>query len=158
MLSRSAQKVQDALEPWGLSLEVIELPQSTRTAKEAAEAIGCEVGQIAKSLLFRTKETNRPLLVITSGANQVDLLKIQALCDAEVVLGDPAYVRDTTGFMIGGVPPIGHNHPIPTYIDCDLLEFKEIWAAAGTPRAVFRLTPTQLRRTTAGEVVQVAEM
>lgn len=154
-LSSSAQKVQQALDACGLSLVVVELPASTRTAVEAAQAIGCQVGQIVKSLVFKGKRSTRPILVIASGANRVDEKKIEALIKEPLGKADADYVRQQTGFVIGGVPPVGHIQPLQTFIDEDLLQYQEIWAAAGTPNAVFRLTPTDLLRITLGQVASL---
>ena len=154
-LSTSAQRVQDALMKLGLILQVVELPDSTRSAAEAAEAIGCSVGQIAKSLIFKTRNSQEPILVIVSGPNRVDEKKIGALVGEMITKPDAHFVRQHTGFSIGGVPPVGHNQPINTFIDQDLLAFDEIWAAAGTPNAVFRLTGDDLVRATGGQVIGV---
>lgn len=154
-LSQSAQIVQDALSELGLSLEVLELPDSTRTAVEAAQAVGCQVGQIVKSLIFKAKRTRRPILVIASGANRVDERKIEAQIGEPLGKADADFVRQQTGFAIGGVPPVGHSHKIDTYIDRDLLSYQEVWAAAGTPRAVFRLAPQDLSKMTGGLVLDI---
>ena len=154
-LSQSAQKVQDALGELGMSLEVLELPNSTRTAVEAAQAVGCQVGQIVKSLIFKANRTRRPILVIASGANRVDEKKIEAQIGEPLGKADADFVRQQTGFAIGGVPPVGHSHKIDTYIDRDLLSYQEVWAAAGTPRAVFRLTPQDLSKMTGGLVLDI---
>jgi len=155
LISTSAQKVQDALSQSGLKLQVVELPASTRTSAEAAQAVGCQIGQIAKSLIFKTCETQRPILVIASGANRVDELKIGARLGEPIGKADAEFVRSRTGFVIGGVPPIGHIEAIKTFIDEDLLAFEQIWAAAGTPHAVFPLKPADLVKITNGEVIQV---
>lgn len=154
-LSPSAQRVQDALDAIGLRLEVVELSSSTRTSAEAAMAVGCDVAQIAKSLIFRTCETDRPVLVIASGANRVNEKRIAELMGEEICKADADYVREHTGFAIGGVPPVGHLEQIPTFIDEDLLQFQEIWAAAGTPHALFKLSPEDLLRATSGKVISV---
>jgi len=154
-LSASAQRVQDALIKLGLTIQVVELPESTRSAAEAAAAIGCIVGQIAKSLIFKTKISKRPVLVIASGTNRVDEKKIAALLSEKITKADADFVRARTGFSIGGVPPVGHTEKIITFIDEDLLAFDEIWAAAGTPNAVFRLTGDDLIRATGGKVIEV---
>lgn len=154
-LSSSAQKVQDALEKLGLSFEVIELPDSTHTSKEAAKAIGCSVGQIAKSLVFRGKHSGKPILVVASGTNRVDEKKLKDLAKEPVKMADPEFVRSETGFAIGGVPPLAHSKPMEIFIDEDLLHFEEIWAAAGTPHAVFRLTPSALLKMTGGKVTSI---
>lgn len=156
-LSPSAKKVQHALTALGLPLEVVELPGSTRTAVEAAQAIGCQVGQIVKSLVFKSKRSQRPILVIASGINRVDEKKIEALIGEPLGKADAGFVRQHTGFVIGGVPPVGHLQPLETYIDEDLLQYEEIWAAAGTPHAVFRLQPKDLEQMSAGRVVSVKE-
>ncbi len=154
-LSPSAQKVQDALASLGLTLQVVELPGSTRTAAEAAQAIGCQVGQIVKSLVFKAKRSERPVLVAASGPNRVDERKIEALISEPLGKADAEFVRQRTGFVIGGVPPVGHSERLETFIDQDLLQYDEIWAAAGTPHAVFRLAPADLVRITGGRVVAV---
>jgi prolyl-tRNA editing enzyme YbaK/EbsC (Cys-tRNA(Pro) deacylase) len=157
-LSPSAQRVQNALDAFGVELQVVEMPNSTRTSAEAAAAVGCTVGQIAKSLIFRGKESARPLLVIASGSNRVDEKKIAAIFGEKIEKPDADYVRTRTGFVIGGVPPVGHAEQLTILIDEDLLEYKEIWAAAGTPNAVFRLTPQQLVEITRGEVVDTRNL
>ena len=134
---------------------MVELPSSTRTARDAAQAIGCSVGQIAKSLVFKVAVTGVSVLVITSGSNQVNLEKMGELLGEAIIKADADFVRQHTGFKIGGVPPVGHLETIKTFIDGDLLEYKEIWAAAGTPHAVFKLTGKDLVRATAGQVISV---
>jgi len=155
-LSSSARKVQQALQKLGLSPQVVELPASTRTAVEAAQAIGCQVGQIAKSLVFRKTISGKPLLVIASGSHRVDEDKLEKLVGEPIGKADADFVRQHTGYVIGGVPPVGHREPLETLIDEDLLPYGEIWAAAGTPNAVFRLTPEDLVRMTMGKVAGVA--
>lgn len=154
-LSPSAQRVQDALSACGVELQVVEMPGSTRTSADAAAAVGCSVGQIAKSLIFKGKTSDRPLLVIASGSNRVDEKKLAAIFGEKIEKPDADYVRARTGFVIGGVPPLGHTEPLTTLIDADLFQYNEIWGAAGTPNAVFRLTPQQLAEITGGEVVDV---
>jgi prolyl-tRNA editing enzyme YbaK/EbsC (Cys-tRNA(Pro) deacylase) len=154
-LSASAQKVQDALEARGLPCRVVELPASTRTAQEAADAVGCSVGQIVKSLVFRSARTDAPILVLASGANRVNEACLGELVGEPIAKADAAFVRTHTGFSIGGVAPLGHPAPLKTYIDADLLQYAEIWAAAGTPNAVFSLTPADLEAITDGKVVTV---
>jgi len=155
-LSTSARRVQDALDAFGLDLRVVELPASTRTAEEAARAVGCEVGRIAKSLVFRAARGNGAVLVIASGRNRVDLGRVAALVGEPLEKADAGFVRERTGFAIGGVPPVGHLEPLPTFIDEDLLAYPSVWAAAGTPRRVFELTPRALREITGGRVTAVA--
>jgi prolyl-tRNA editing enzyme YbaK/EbsC (Cys-tRNA(Pro) deacylase) len=155
-LPTSAQRVQQALQALGLPLRVVELPASTRTAADAAQAIGCQVGQIAKSLVFRGAETGRPVLVVASGSNRVDEQKIAALLGEPLAKADADFVRLRTGFVIGGVPPVAHLEPLQTFLDEDLFQNEEIWAAAGTPHTVFRLSPANLIRMTAGRVAKIA--
>jgi prolyl-tRNA editing enzyme YbaK/EbsC (Cys-tRNA(Pro) deacylase) len=154
-LKLSAQRVQDAIRALGYTYTVLELPDSTRTAAEAAAAIGCEVAQIAKSLVFRRKNSNLPLLVIASGINRVNENRIAEWLQEPLEKADADYVREYTGFVIGGVPPIGHPEPLKTLIDEDLLQYDVIWAAAGHPKAVFQLTPQALVEMTNGVVLSV---
>jgi prolyl-tRNA editing enzyme YbaK/EbsC (Cys-tRNA(Pro) deacylase) len=154
-LSSSAQKVQQVLNVLGMSLQVVELPGSTRTAVEAAQAVGCQVGQIVKSLVFKAKRSERPILVIASGQNRVDEKRIEALIGEPLGKADADFVRQRTGFVIGGVPPVGHLEKLETYIDRDLLQFDQLWAAAGTPHAVFRLKPAELLNMTGGQVADI---
>jgi prolyl-tRNA editing enzyme YbaK/EbsC (Cys-tRNA(Pro) deacylase) len=154
-LSPSAQKVQDALQALGFSCQVTELPQTTRSAAEAAQAIGCQVAQIAKSLVFKGKGTQKPILVIASGSNRVNEGKIAQYLAEPIEKSDAGYVRQRTGFVIGGVPPVGHHEPLQTFIDEDLLRYDQIWAAAGTPNAVFGLNPNDLVKMTGGRVVEI---
>lgn len=154
-LSPSAQKVQDALEALGFNLTVIEFAESTRTAQEAADRVGCQLGQIAKSLVFRGQASGKAVLVLTSGANRVDENRLARHLGEPVGRADPDFARQATGFAIGGVPPVGHPQPVKTYLDEDLLQYPTIWAAAGTPKAVFQLTPAELEKMTAGKVVAV---
>ena len=156
-LSKSAKRVQDFLLAKGFSCDVRELPSSTRTAQEAADSIGCEVCQIAKSLIFRERESNNPILVIASGSNRVDVLKIEKVFDLKIDKADGNYVKDRIGFAIGGVPPAGHKETILTILDIDLKRYEEIWAAAGSPFAVFKLNPTDLEQLTGGKWVDLAE-
>ena len=155
MFSAAAQRVQDALKAMGVACQVVELPESTRSAAEAAQAIGCRVEQIVKSLVFRGQSTNRPILAIVSGGNRVDEEKLAVLVAEPVAKADAEYVRQRTGYAIGGVPPVGHVESLVCVVDEDLLRYEQIWAAAGTPRAVFRLTPADLQRITDGRVVSV---
>ncbi len=154
-LSPSAMKVQHALNSIGMQLEVVELPSSTRTSAEAALAVGCQVGQIAKSIVFKTFTTQQPVLVIASGPNRVDELVISGLVGEPITKADADFVRLRTGFVIGGVLPVGHTMPLQTFIDQDLFQYDEIWAAAGTPHAVFRLTPADLLRMTGAQIVKI---
>lgn len=155
-LPASAAKVQAALTAHGLAAEVREFAQTTRTAGEAAAAIGCAVGQIAKSIVFRAVDSDRAILVIASGVNRVDERRIEDLLGERLGKADADFVRRETGYAIGGVPPVGHDRPLATFIDEDIMAFDEIWAAAGTPFAVFRLAPPDLVAMTGGVVAQLA--
>jgi len=155
-LPDSARRVQEALTLAGISARVLQLPQSARTAQDAAAAIGCRVEQIAKSLVFRRAESNRPVLIIASGPNRVDERLASSYLSGSIAKADAEFVRSTTGFAIGGVPPLGHPQPIETLIDQDLLQFDTIWAAAGTPHTVFSLSPRELIRATGGRVLPIA--
>ncbi len=154
-LSNSAKKVQDFLAKLGFDGKVVELPDSTRTAVEAANAIGCTVEQIVKSLVFMSKETKKPVLVVASGSNRVNEEKISEYLGEPIKKANAEFVRESTGYAIGGIPPVGHASHIVTFIDEDLLMYKEIWAAAGTPHAVFPLTPDDLVKITGGRVVSI---
>lgn len=158
-LSDAAQRVQDALVAKGLPNRVLELHEPVKTAQAAADAVGCTVGQIVKSLVFRTSSdaaSGRAVLVLASGANRVDTAKLAALLGEEVVMGDPKFVRATTGFAIGGIPPLGHATPLEVVIDRHLLSLGTLWAAAGHPNSLFPLTPEELRAMTGGRVADVA--
>jgi prolyl-tRNA editing enzyme YbaK/EbsC (Cys-tRNA(Pro) deacylase) len=154
-LGPSVRRVQEALAASGGGHTVIALEQSARTSAEAARAVGCRVDQIAKSLVFRGAATQRAVLVIASGVNRVDEAKVAALIDEPVARADAEFVRARTGFAIGGVAPVAHAEPLTILIDEDLLKWPEIWAAAGHPNTVFRLTPADLVRMTGGRVASV---
>ena len=141
----------------GFSFEVKELPGSTRTAQEAADSVGCAVAQIAKSLVFREKETDLPVLVIASGSNRVDLAKIEKETGLKLGKADGNFVKERVGYAIGGVPPAGHNEPLETILDKDLKKYEVIWAAAGTPFAVFQLKPSDLEPLTNGKWIDLSE-
>ena len=152
--SPSALKVQATL---GDKFEVLEFDASTRTAADAAAAIGCEVAQIAKSLIFRGATSGRAVLIIASGVDRDDEKKAAAAIGEPIGRADADFVREATGFAIGGVPPIGHKTPPVTLIDDDLFQHETIWAAAGTPNAVFRLTPERLAELTGGRRSRIAQ-
>jgi prolyl-tRNA editing enzyme YbaK/EbsC (Cys-tRNA(Pro) deacylase) len=151
----SAQKVQDALNELGYTGQVQELEASTRTAVEAAAAAGCEVGQIVKSLVFKVEPADEPILVLVSGPNRVHEKHFGRLLGGSLVRPDADYVREISGFAIGGIPPVGHKTALKTYIDEDLLQYEVVWAAAGTPNAVFPIDPKELVRISGAEVVNV---
>ena len=154
-LSPSAQQVQNKLADLGYPNQVVEMSDSTRTAAEAAQAVGCGVEQIAKSILFKAGQSGKAIMVVTSGINRVDEKKVRSLIGEPVKKADADFVRLQTGYAIGGVPPLGHANPLLILVDQDLLKYEEIWAAAGTPFAVFKLTPSQLVQMTAGRVANV---
>lgn len=158
ILSKSAAIIQKALCEKGLGFEVVELNTSTRTANDAAMTIGCQVGQIVKSLLFRTTETQRPVLVLASGKNRVNEEVVQRYIGEKILKADADFTREVTGFAIGGIPPLGHKNPISlVYIDEDLIQHETLWAAAGTPYAVFSLSPKELQKATSGKIVAVKD-
>ena len=154
-LSSSAQKIQDQLKSLGYEYTVIEHSESTRTAQEAADRAGCELGQIVKSLIFQGRDSRKSILVLTSGANRVDEKRISEYAGEPIRRADADFVRAVTGFAIGGVPPLGHTQKMETYIDEDFLQYPTIWAAAGTPNAIFELQTGDLQRMTHGRVVRV---
>jgi prolyl-tRNA editing enzyme YbaK/EbsC (Cys-tRNA(Pro) deacylase) len=155
VLTQSPQKVQDALKALGFANQVVELQVTTRTSADAAHAVGCTVEQIAKSIVFEGKQTQKPILVIASGPNRVNKKKIEKLISEPLGKADVDYVRKHTGFVIGGVPPIGHLEKLEIFIDEDLLKHAGIWAAAGSPNAVFKLAPSELVKMTGGRVVSI---
>jgi prolyl-tRNA editing enzyme YbaK/EbsC (Cys-tRNA(Pro) deacylase) len=151
----SAERVRQALAGLGLVPDIKEFSETTRTSAEAAAAIGCTVAQIAKSVVFRAVGLNRVVLVMASGANRVDEKLVGAAVGDRIAKADATFVRDKTGFAIGGVAPVGHTEKPVTLIDEDLLQHAEIWAAAGTPNSVFRLTPQALIDMTGGRVIAI---
>lgn len=155
-LPESAKRVQNFLIDHGFSCIVKELPDSTRTAEEAARAIGCGVAQIAKSLIFIDRASGNPILVIASGINQVDIKKIERSTGLQLVKADGKFVKERVGFAIGGIPPVGHSEKIKTFLDPTLLKYESIWAAAGTPFAVFELSSSEIQKMTDGEFVDLA--
>lgn len=147
-------RVVEVLAGLGVAAQVTEFPQSTRTAEEAAAAVGAEVGQIVKSLVFMAGE--QPILALVSGANRADTAKLAALAAAPIRRASADFVREATGYSIGGVPPVGHTTSLPSYLDRDLMRYETIWAAAGTPNAVFPIAPAELARITGAPVVDLA--
>ena len=134
---------------------MIEHAESTRTAQEAADRAGCELGQIVKSLIFKGKTSQKPILVLTSGVNRVDEKRISEYAGESIGRADADFVRAVTGFAIGGVPPLGHAQKMETYIDEDFLQYQTVWAAAGTPNAIFELATDALQTITTGKVARV---
>ena len=144
-LPPSARKVQAAADQLGLPIAVREMSQSTRTAEEAAAACGVGVGQIVKSLVFTGATTGKPYLLLVSGSNRVNEKGVAAHLGEALKRPDANAVRELSGFAVGGIPPFGHKSPLPTFIDRDLLQYDVVWAAAGTPLAVFAADPAKLR-------------
>lgn len=154
-LPSSAQRVADAAKRLGLSPHIVTMADSTRTAEEAAAACGCEVAQIVKSLVFRGAQSGTPYLLLVSGKNRVNEKKAANVIGESLARPDAGYVRATTGYAIGGIPPFGHDTPLKTFIDADLLAFDSVWAAAGTPNCVMRLAPQDLQAKTGAETLVV---
>jgi prolyl-tRNA editing enzyme YbaK/EbsC (Cys-tRNA(Pro) deacylase) len=154
-LPDSARRVALLLRERGHAGQVVMLPETGKTSAEAAAGLGCEVAQIAKSILFRRREDDAPVLVVASGANRVDEQKVAAHV-GEIARADARFVREKTGYAIGGVCPIGHATPPVTLIDADLLTLGSLWAAAGHPHAVFNLSPQELVALTGAPVADVA--
>ena len=156
-LPRAARRVRTALIELGLPPEIRRLADSTRTAPEAAAAVGCELGAIVKSLVLRGARTYEPVLALVSGDNRADVALIEAAVGEPIERPDAAYVREITGYSIGGIPPVGHARPLPTLLDEDLLRFATVWAAAGHPHAVFPIAPATLATATNARVLKLAE-
>ena len=154
-LPASAARVAEAAAALGLAVEVREMPASTRTAEEAAAACGCDVAQIVKSLVFRGRTSKEPWLLLVSGSNRVDEKGIAAVLGEALKRTDAEDVRALTGYAIGGIPPLGHATPLATVIDEDLLAHDIVWAAAGTPNAVFPVAPRDLARATNARILRV---
>lgn len=154
-MKASVQRVADALAALGIQAEITEFAESTRTAEQAAAAVNAVVGQIVKSLVFLAGE--RPVLALVSGANRVDTQRLAAIAGGLITRADADLVRQATGYSIGGVPPIGHTASLATYLDRDLLQYEQVWAAAGTPNAVFPIAPDELQRITGAAVADLAE-
>lgn len=155
MINPTAQKVQEVLHGLGCDCRVIEFTESTRTAQEAAQRAGCELGQIVKSLIFRGQATGKAILVLASGANRVDESQLSRLAGEAIGRADADFVRSVTGYAIGGVPPVGYTQPVETYLDEDLLQYASVWAAAGTPNAIFEIPAQELLRITRARVIPV---
>ena len=152
-LSKKSKIVQQYLSKFGLQLEVVEYAESTKTAQQAADAIGCELGQIVKSLVFKSKD--QPILFLVSGKNKLNVEKVSKALKIEIKKADASFVKEATGFSIGGIPPVAHQTKMDTYIDQDLLGYKEVWAAAGMPFSVFKLESRMLQPLTNGKVIEV---
>lgn len=157
-MATSTQRVIDAATRAGLTIEVVSMPASTRTAHEAAAACGCAVGQIVKSLVFQGRNSASLYLLLVSGSNMVDMDKAAAQAGEQLERADPRRVRERTGFAIGGVAPIGHMEPCPALMDEDLLQYETVWAAAGAPNAVFAVNPAKLQQATQARVAELRQV
>ncbi|MEI6042771.1 MAG: YbaK/EbsC family protein [Chloroflexota bacterium] len=147
----AAERVQQILDELGIESQIVEFSESTKTSAEAAAAIGTTVSQICKSILFEAG--GEPIMVIASGANRIDTAKVQQHVGQPLGKATASFVREKTGYAIGGVPPVGHLSHFPIFIDRDLLQYDQIYAAGGTPNAIFPITPADLVRMTKGEVI-----
>lgn len=154
-LKPASRRVAEAAEKAGLSVRIITHAQSTRTAEEAAAACGCGVGQIVKSLVFQGKASGAPILLLVSGANRVNEKAAGKHIGEALRRPDAQFVRDVTGFAIGGIPPLGHDTPLKTFIDQALMKFPTVWAAAGTPESVFEVVPSALATATNATIIEV---
>jgi prolyl-tRNA editing enzyme YbaK/EbsC (Cys-tRNA(Pro) deacylase) len=154
-LPAAAERVQAAARDLGLTIEIRTMAATTRTAEEAATACGCAVGQIFKSLVFQGKDSGKPYLLLVSGSNRVDEAAVAAVLGEAISRPDASFVREATGFAIGGIPPLGHAAGLVPYLDADLLQYETVWAAAGTPNAVFPIDPVRLRDATGAIVIAV---
>ena len=156
-MSKSKHRFQAALNAEGLQREITRLPGSTRTAEEAAASVGCDVAQIAKSLVFRGEKTGNAVLVVVSGANRVCLEKLGEFVKEPIGRANANFVREITGYAIGGVPPFGHRNPVPTLLDEALFKFNRIWAAAGGPFSVVEMAPQELKQVTGAPILNIKE-
>lgn len=155
-LSKSAKSLQSALKKHGLDCKVVELASSARTAQDAANSIGCNIAQIAKSLIFKTVTTSKPVLVLASGLNKVSEKVIESYIGEPIVKADAQFTKDITGFAIGGIPPIGHKQQIDfIFIDQDLIKLSSFWASAGTSHVVFNVTAKDLLAVVPGKVINL---
>lgn len=151
----SLERVRQHAKLLNLTIDILELPASTRTAQEAANACKCEVAQIVKSMIFERADDTSLVLILVSGAHNADMEKLKALFGCKLQRADPKKIRTQTGFAIGGISPIGHLNPIPTFLDKTLLDFDMVWAAAGKPNAVFSVAPVQLFQSTGATEIDV---
>lgn len=153
--SQNMLKLKNILNKFGLKNRIVELPSSTRTSQEAANAVNCEINKIVKAIVFRKKDSDLPVLVLASGRNRICEKKVSKLCKEKIGQADADFIKNETGFSIGGIPPVGHIKKIQTFIDKDLLLYDEIWASAGTSQSIFRLTPKELLEISGGLVANI---
>ncbi|MEM9030938.1 MAG: YbaK/EbsC family protein [Pseudomonadota bacterium] len=156
MLKPAAQRVQAAATTLDLKIAIIEMNESTKTAEDAARACGCSVAQIVKSLVFQRVDTSAPVMLLVSGTNRVDPARVADQTGFKLKRPGADVVRQQTGFAIGGIPPFGHAQPIATYIDTALLQHDVVWAAAGTPNAVFSVNPSNLASVTQAQIIDMS--
>lgn len=149
------ERVKEILKSFKIPIDFREFTQSTKTSQEAADAIGCKVEQIGKSIVFRGKASGKAYLVIASGKNRVNEKRLSEIVGEPIEKGDANFVKERTGFVVGGVPPFGHKEPLETYIDEELFSFQEIWCAGGTPHSVFKIKPEELLKITKGVIISV---
>ena len=151
------KKVMDVLAIWNLYPYIFEFSQSTKTAQDAASALGCDVAHIAKSLIFKTDPTHEPILVLVSGRNRVCEKKLEKCVGKKIIKADAVFVKNVTGFVIGGIPPFGHDQCIEyIFIDETLLSYQTVWVAAGTSNTVFQIKLEDLIRCAKGSIVDIA--
>lgn len=149
------ERIKEILKSFKIPIDFREFTQSTKTSQEAADAIGCKVEQIGKSIVFRGKASGKAYLVIASGKNRVNEKKLSEIVGEPIEKGDANFVKERTGFVVGGVPPFGHKESLETYIDEELFSFQEIWCAGGTPHSVFKIKPEELLKITKGVIISV---
>ena len=154
-LPDASRRVAEAAKAFGLTIDIVQHEAPTRTAEEAAAACGCDVAQIVKSLVFRGKASGKPYLLLVSGKNRVNEKGVAAHLGEKLERPDAAYVREITGYAIGGIPPLGHASPLDTFVDADLMGYETVWAAAGTPNTVFEVAPRALAEAVGGKVIGV---
>lgn len=154
-LPSSAQRVQEILQSYKLAVDVVEFASTTRTSQEAASTIGCDVAQIAKTLIFKGKNSQKPVCIIVSGKNRVDERKVKHYLGEAIERPDADYVLKHTGFAIGGVPPVGYQFDAKPLIDEDLMKYEMLWAAAGTPYCSFEISSKDLVRITQGQIADI---
>ena len=154
-MNRNSIKIQNFLKDNGLEFHIVEFPSSTKTSAEAAREIGCTISEIAKSILFKGN-SGKPVLVVASGSNRINEKKIEKELGEPIKKASADFVKETTGFSIGGVPPIGHIQKIKTFFDKDLMKYEKIWAAAGTPNSVFSANPKELVKIANGKIIDIS--
>jgi len=146
---------QNIISDFGLSHQVLEFEESTHSAQDAADAIGCKLGQIVKSIVFKGTQSGNPIVVLTCGDNLVDIEKIRKIANEDLEKANAEFVRESTGYSIGGVPPFGHTSAFHIYFDEDFMKYELLWAAAGTPNAVFPISPLELKQITKAEEANI---